>query len=141
MRDYHKFGRICWVGRRDGGTPGEQVGQCFGGGTGVEQDAAGLCLRDQGEGRLRDAHLLVRALDGPFVDAFFGGAEAVGGHGPAVDAAHGAGGFECGEVAADGFGGDAEALRQHGHADPAGAGYKLGDLLLALLGEHVPSIA
>jgi hypothetical protein len=49
--------------------------------------------------------------------------------------------FEGGEVAADGFGGDAEALSQHGHADPAGAGNKLGNLLLALLGEHIPSVA
>ena len=58
-----------------------------------------------------------------------------------MDAAHGAGGFEGGEVAADGFGGDAEALGEVGHAGAAAGGNEPGDLLLALLGEHVPSIA
>ncbi len=105
------------------------------------QDAAGGGVRDQCQRSLRDALFLVRPLDGPFVDAFLGGAEAVGGNRTAVDTADSAGGFQGGEIAADGFGGDAEALSQQGHADPAAAGDKLGNLLLALFGEHVPSIA
>jgi hypothetical protein len=84
---------------------------------------------------------LVRALDGTDVDAFLSGAEPVGRNGAAVDAADCPGIFQGGEVAADGFGGDAEELSQEGHTDPAAAGNKLGNLLLALLGEHIPSIA
>jgi hypothetical protein len=58
-----------------------------------------------------------------------------------VDAADGACGLERGEVPADGFGGDAETLGQEGDADPAAAGDKLGNLLLTLFREHVPSVA
>ncbi len=80
-------------------------------------------------------------LDGPFEDAFLGGAEAVCGDGAAVDAADRAGGFEGGEVAADGFGGDPEALGEVGDAGAAAGCNEPGDLLLTLLGEHIPSIA
>ena len=125
------------------------------GGCGREQESARASVVEPASSRMLPAWswgiraraasamriFLVRALDGPFDDAFLGGAEAVRGDGAAVDPAHGAGDLQGGEVAADGFGGDAEALGEQGHADPAAAGDKLGDHLLALFGEHLPSIA
>ena len=58
-----------------------------------------------------------------------------------MDPSDGAGGLEGGEIAADRFGGDPEALCEVGHAGTAAGCYEPCDLLLTLLGEHIPSIA
>ncbi|GAP58900.1 hypothetical protein AHiyo1_20680 [Arthrobacter sp. Hiyo1] len=58
-----------------------------------------------------------------------------------MDAAKVAGGFEGSEVTADRLCGDAESVCKVRDADPPTLGDELGDQLLALLGEHIPSIA
>ena len=140
--DDHEFrGRGPDGGSGCGRAGGQEFREGLGGGAGVDQDAAGPVLRDEGQGGLGDPGLFRLPLDGAVEDAFLGGAEAVRGHGAAVDPADPAGGFEGGKVPADGFGGDAEALGEVRDAGPAAGGDELNDQLLAFLGEHWPSIA
>ena len=123
------------------GPGGQEFGEGLGGGSGVDQDAAGAVLRDEGQGGLGDPGLFRLPLVGPYEDAFLVGAEAVRGHRAAVDPAHTAGGFEGGEVPADGLGGDAETLGEVRDAGPAAGSDEPNDQLLAFFGEHWLSLA